>query len=117
MNLIVAVLYLTKFCVLAMKVLTIQAILNSITAVIVYHSIVKNRGSAFSYLLGYGMVCPSLIVVPFHMMRFLGLHNMSMLVGQAASMSVVLFRCLMGTSLRLIIYGLVLLLFHLANPF
>jgi len=57
-------------------VLIIQSTLNSIAAVIIYVSIVQHRGSTRSYLVGYGIICPLLIVVPFHMFRILGLHNM-----------------------------------------
>jgi len=81
-------------------IVTAQAAVNAFVAVTVYFLVVRKRNacaSSFSHLLvGYGIICPLLIGVPFRLARILGVHNMAMLVGLAASMTIVLFRCMMG---------------------
>jgi hypothetical protein len=80
------------------QVLSIQAVINAIAAIVIYKTIVQKRGSPMSYLIGYGVVMPALLAVPYELARWLGMRNMSMLVGFAASMAIVVFRCMMGKS-------------------
>jgi len=77
-------------------ILTIQSTINAITAISIYYLVVKQRGSLQSYLIGYGIICPALVTFPFQLSQFLGVHSISMMVGQAGLSTVVLLRCLMA---------------------
>ena len=74
----------------------IQSTINVLCAIAVYLLVVKNRGSTFSYIVGYGIIFPILVNIPFKVARLLGVLNMSMLVGMTGAMSIVIFRCMMG---------------------
>ncbi|CAB9502242.1 Pfam:DUF821 [Seminavis robusta] len=93
-------------------ILSILTAINAFTAVTVYYMIVLQRGSASSYLVGYGLIFPMLLYVPLRAALFLGVHNTAQVcerrpmctgfgssrkvIGISASLTVVVFRCMMA---------------------
>ena len=72
----------------------IQAIVAIFLAIVIYNGIIKQRGSTFSYLLGWGFIVPFALAFPFYMIPFLDVQNRAVLVTFTATPTLVGFRCL-----------------------
>lgn len=70
------------------------SIVNIIIAIIVYKLIVQQRGSWQAFLVGYGFVCPFLLLLPFWISQELDLRNPAIIVSGAAASVLLFFRCL-----------------------
>ena len=79
-----------------MQLLIIQSAINAVAATAIYFFVVKKRGTTIAYLIGYGVICPILVLAPFELARYLTLSNMSMFVGLTAPASILFFRCMMA---------------------
>jgi hypothetical protein len=77
-------------------ILLLQTIVNVAVAVpvVVYTWIVQQRGSLSAYLVGYGVVCPFLLYVPFYLIHFLDLRNTAFQLASAAGQTLLVFRTL-----------------------
>lgn len=75
--------------------LMLQSVINILAAIVIYTFIVKQRGSTSAYLIGYGIVCPLLVYIPFRIIEALDLRNIAfMLCASGATPSLLFFRCL-----------------------
>lgn len=75
-------------------IVLMQTLLNVVVAIIIFKFIVQRRGSALSYSIGYGIVCPTLVCVPVWIISLADLYNPAFLVASAASPVLLFFRCL-----------------------
>ncbi|GKY97581.1 hypothetical protein MPSEU_000716600 [Mayamaea pseudoterrestris] len=72
----------------------VQSIMNVAVGLIVYKYIVLRRGSTASYILGYGIICPLLVCLPYLFIDILQLTNMALRMGSAAGVTLLFFRCI-----------------------
>lgn len=83
------------FWVISFLLLMIQSVINVITAVAVYEFILKQQGTVQSYFIGYGIVCPVILYIPFILIPSLDLRNMTFLTCVAiSSPALLVFRCM-----------------------
>ena len=93
------------FWLYSFALLTVQACVNLIIAIVIYYGIVqpkrskKGRGGRtihwFPYLLGYGGVIPLLLVLPFWLIEWLDLRNVAFILCVGGSNpAMLLFRCI-----------------------
>lgn len=85
-------------------IVLLLSIQNAAIAVFIYKFIIVHpkaredsiapKSFLFSYLLGYGVVCPLLAMTPFGIIRLLDLRNRALLVASASSSVLLFFRCL-----------------------
>lgn len=73
--------------------LIIQTICTCTFSVIIYKFIVKQRGSMTSFLIGYGFICPVVMLMPYELLEFLDLQNRTLKMSLATLPSIVVFRC------------------------
>jgi hypothetical protein len=94
-----------KFAVLAGRVdfwiqlsatLFIQAIVSVFFAIFIFSTIVKHRGSTSAFLIGYGLVIPTVIILPYKLIEELVVRNMCVMIGFASIPTVICFRCIEG---------------------
>eukprot|EP00527_Entomoneis_sp_CCMP2396_P009187 CAMPEP_0198137908 /NCGR_PEP_ID=MMETSP1443-20131203/1339_1 /TAXON_ID=186043 /ORGANISM="Entomoneis sp., Strain CCMP2396" /LENGTH=423 /DNA_ID=CAMNT_0043799481 /DNA_START=229 /DNA_END=1500 /DNA_ORIENTATION=- len=79
--------------------LLIQLFFQIVFAVLIYKLIVQKRGSSSSFitspfLLGYGVIMPVALYIPFEIMEFLLARNRSVKMGFALLPTIVCFRCI-----------------------
>ena len=74
--------------------LIMQASASALLAIVVYYSIVVQRGSPSSYLVGFGFVIPAAIWIPFWFIRYFGVMNISVMIGACALTLIVPFNCM-----------------------
>ena len=63
-------------------------------ACFIYKFIIEKRGTATAFLSGYGVVLPFVLLMPFHLCRYLQLQNMCLIMSVASTPTLVFFRCL-----------------------
>lgn len=74
--------------------LIMQASVSALLAIVVYYSIVAQRGSPSSYLVGFGFVIPAAVWIPFWFIRYFGVINISVMIGACALTLIVPFHCI-----------------------
>jgi hypothetical protein len=83
------------FWVQSFALLMLQSVINILAAIVIYTFIVKQSGSTSAYLIGYGIVCPLLVYIPFRIIEVLDLRNIAfMMCASLAMPSLLFFRCL-----------------------
>ena len=55
--------------------LAFQTVLCTVLAVIIYHAIVKRRGTLAAHLIGYGIILPSVLAFPYALIQHLDIQN------------------------------------------
>jgi hypothetical protein len=84
-----------NFYTLSFALLMLQSVINILAAVVIYTFIVKQSGSTSAYLIGYGIVCPLLVYLPFKIIEALDLRNLAFITCASLAMpSLLFFRCL-----------------------
>jgi hypothetical protein len=79
----------------AFALLMMQSVINILAAIVIYTFIVKKSGSASAYLIGYGVVCPLLVYIPFRIIEALDLRNIAFICSASLTIpSLLFFRCL-----------------------
>jgi hypothetical protein len=79
----------------AFALLMMQSVINILAAIVIYTFIVKQSGSTSSYLIGYGIICPLLIYIPFRIIEALDLRNIAFICSASLAIpSLLVFRCL-----------------------
>jgi hypothetical protein len=68
------------FWVQAFLLLSFQSVINIGVAVVVYTTIVKQQRTIQAYLIGYGIVCPLLLYLPFYLIQMLELKNVAFML-------------------------------------
>lgn len=75
--------------------LCLQTVTNVISAVIVYHFILMERGTLQSFIVGYGFLIPLLFYVPLVLVHILDIRNMAFMAFVAfTSPAILSFRCI-----------------------
>lgn len=74
--------------------LIVQAAVQSIFAALIYRFIVRDRRSASSYMLGWGVCIPLAIYLPFAFLEFFDIQNRVICLSASTCMTCVSFRCL-----------------------
>ncbi len=72
--------------------MVLQVALQSIFAIVVYQFIVKRRHSAATYLLGYGVIIPLAMNIPYYLLEFLDIQNKTVRLSLSTFPTVVCFR-------------------------
>jgi len=75
-------------------ILSVQFVSYVAAAVLIYLFIIKKRGSALSFLVGYGIVAPLLLYVPVFVIQTFDVRNAALLINAAASPAVAIPRLL-----------------------
>jgi hypothetical protein len=70
----------------------LQSVVNLACALLIYKVIVPQPGTTSAYLLGYGIICPALIVLPFLCIRIFDLRNSAMMIAAAAGPTLLFWR-------------------------
>lgn len=65
-----------------------------IYASIIHSLIIKNRGAQWTYLLGYGILIPSVLQIPYPLIDYLGVTNRVLRMSLTVLPSNVTFRCI-----------------------
>lgn len=73
--------------------LLIQSVVSALFAAICYQLIVRQRGSKWSYLVGFGIIIPSALVAPFFFVKCFGIINIAVMIGASALAFIVPFAC------------------------
>lgn len=74
--------------------LLIQSVVCVILACFIYRFIIQQRNTVLSFLVGYGIVLPSVLAMPWVVTDLLDLQNMSLIMSVASTPTLVFFRCL-----------------------
>ena len=75
--------------------LSLQCFINILAAIAIYFLILKRQGSLDAYLVGYGLILPLLIYIPFQLVRAWDFHNIALMMCLAgANPAILTFRCL-----------------------
>lgn len=77
--------------------LCFQSVINMSVAVLVYVFIVKRQGELQKYLIGYGIICPLLLVLPVYLINLLELKNIAFMLCLAGAMPNLLLLRVMGS--------------------
>ena len=72
----------------------IQSLIQCAFAVIIYYGIVQRRGTTEAYLLGWGIIIPLSLYLPFYLLEAWEMHNRVVNLGLSTVMSVIFFRCI-----------------------
>lgn len=72
----------------------LQTVVNLACAVLVYRFIVPRPCTASAFLIGYGLICPILIALPFYTVDALDLRNATLMLATGAGPSMLFFRTL-----------------------
>lgn len=83
----------------------IQGIIQSIFAVLVYKFIIQQRGTVSAYLIGWGFIIPSSLLIPFLLLEYFDLQNRVINLAASTIMTCIFFRCveaMYGTSPELV---------------
>jgi hypothetical protein len=70
----------------------LQSVVNLACALLIYTAIVPQPGAASAYLVGYGIICPALILLPFYCIQLLDLRNSAMMIASAAGPTLLFWR-------------------------
>ena len=71
----------------------IQSVVQQLFAVVIYFGIVRKRGTLQSYLLGWGIIIPTSVYIPFFFLDYLDIRNKVLSLSASTIMTVVGFRC------------------------
>lgn len=74
--------------------LVLQSVLCNALAVLVYYFVIKRRGTATAFLVGYGCIIPFVMVMPNMFVGYLELKNACFMVCVASTPILLVFRCL-----------------------
>ena len=77
-----------------LQTLLIQSIIQCAFAVIVYYGILQRSGTTEAYLLGWGIIIPLSLYLPFYLLEVWEMHNRVVNLGLSTVMSVIFFRCI-----------------------
>jgi hypothetical protein len=80
-----------NFYTLSFALLMLQSVINILAAIVIYTFIVKQSGSTSSYLIGYGIVCPLLVYLPFRIIEALDLRNIAFMTRTSLAIPSLLF--------------------------
>lgn len=72
----------------------LQSVIQSAFGAIIYLGIVQQRGTLHAYLLGWGIIVPVALWLPFWWLEFLDLRNKVLTLSSSTIMTVIGFRCL-----------------------
>jgi hypothetical protein len=72
----------------------IQSVIQCAFAVVIYKFIVQRRGTTGAYLLGWAVIVPIAIYLPFFFLEFLDLRNKVIALSASTLMTVICFRCI-----------------------
>jgi len=72
----------------------IQTVVQCLFAVVIYTFIVKKRQTTSAYILGYGLVIPLALYVPFELVEALDVKNMVLKLAFVSLGTIVFFRCI-----------------------
>lgn len=72
----------------------LQTTTSAAFAVVTYYTIVKQRGSTSSYLIGYGVIIPASLWVPVALIEHFGIFNLAIMVGISAIGVLMPFFCI-----------------------
>lgn len=76
------------------KLLLVQVSILCVYAFIIHSFIIKNRGAQWTYLLGYGILIPSVLQIPYPLIDYLGVTNRVLRTSLTILPSNVTFRCI-----------------------
>jgi hypothetical protein len=68
------------FWIQSFLLMSFQSVINMGVAVVVYTTIVKQQRTIQAYLIGYGIVCPLLLYLPFYLIQLLELKNVGFML-------------------------------------
>lgn len=68
--------------------------INTLAAVVIYFSIIPNRGSVYAYCVGWGVIIPAAWYITYHLTKYLDIPNTAVLMGFMATPTYVPFRCI-----------------------
>lgn len=75
--------------------LILQACINVLVATALYTLVFRNAGTSQAYIIGYGLICPVVLYLPFTIVPFFDIQNVALLLCLCGGMPAVLFfRCL-----------------------
>lgn len=72
----------------------VQAVFQSLFAVVIYRFIVKNRRTISAYVLGWGFCIPLSLYLPFSLLEFLDIRNRIICLSSSTLMTCVTFKCI-----------------------
>ena len=72
----------------------IQSIIQMIFGIVIYQYIVKQRKTIQSYMLGWGIIVPLSIYIPFELLDLLNIRNKTITLSSTTIMTVICFRCI-----------------------
>lgn len=72
--------------------IVLQSVVNLLCAVVVYRFIVPRPCTSNSVLVGYGLICPTVIALPFYSIEAFDLRNEALILATAAGPSLLVFR-------------------------
>jgi len=72
----------------------LQIPIQCVFAAIIYTFIIKKRGTAAAYLLGWGAIIPAACVIPFYILEFLDIRNLALKLCGGQMAGVVVLRCI-----------------------
>lgn len=70
----------------------LQTIVNLACAALIYQVILPRPGTTTAFLIGYGLICPILLVLPFYCVNELDLRNGTLMMASAAGPALLFFR-------------------------
>lgn len=83
------------FWVLSLISILSGMLLNCIVAVLVYHFLLPHQGRIRGYLIGYSLIVPAILALPFVALFWIPMTNLAFLLSFVAGLAgMVLFRCL-----------------------
>jgi hypothetical protein len=72
----------------------LQSVVQMVFGVIVYMSIVKQRGTMQAYLVGWGIILPIALYLPFYFLDLFNIRNKVVTLSSTTVMTVIFFRCI-----------------------
>jgi len=82
------------FWIQLLTIVLLESILNVAVALTIYKFVIQRRETLSSFLVGYGVVLPILLYVPFALCNSLDLRNATIIMSAAAGPQLLVFRCL-----------------------
>jgi hypothetical protein len=72
----------------------LQSSIQMVFAAIIYQLVVQQRGTVQSYLVGFGIILPIALYIPFYLLETLDIRNKVITLSSTTVMTVVFFRCI-----------------------
>lgn len=83
-----------NFWFLSFLFLGFNSLVNCVVGLVAYFFVVKAKDPSFAYMVGYGLICPFLLYLPFVVIDYFDLRNMALILCAVGSTpSLLLFRC------------------------